>query len=419
MMQCSGVIFPTDVLMWLMAGVMIRLGQRLSVFRSQKADPWWMWHLFLVYVGIALLDSVHIFPKGMVLETGFPRTPSVLDWLYRSVLIHPETSYSAPFSFYLLQPKLHFSEGILHRVPEALQLTRPLLLPDQWHVFLKQFFGLGLGCGLLWAALKRWPRYQSLFFWISVLWGLGWWSTHIHVLGTNQIGQDVAYLCLKSIRTSLVLAFTVVLLTTPLAVFLGMLAGYYRGWVDALVQFVYVTVSAVPGILLIAVGTLSLQLYWTHHVDSTSLALRSDLRLLMLCVILGLTSWPGLCRLIRAESLKWRSMDFVAAAQVLGTSTLRIFKIHLLPQMIPLIVMTTVLDLSGLVLAEAVLSYVGVGIDPTLPSFGNLINSARMELIREPMVWWPLASAFFFMLGLVFSLNRLGERLRRVWVNSP
>jgi peptide/nickel transport system permease protein len=139
---------------------------------------------------------------------------------------------------------------------------------------------------------------------------------------------------------------------------------------------------------------------------------RADLRLLFLCIILGLTSWTGLARLLRGETLKLRELEFVQAAQAFGVRSARILSRHVLPNVMHIILITLVMDFSGLVLAEAVLSYVGVGVDPTMISFGTMINQARLEMGREPMVWWSLAAAFAFMFVLVLAANLFADAVR-------
>jgi len=133
---------------------------------------------------------------------------------------------------------------------------------------------------------------------------------------------------------------------------------------------------------------------------------------LALCFILGLTGWTPLARLLRAEALKLREMAYIDAAWLMGLKRIQIIFKHIVPNVMHLVLMTMILDFSGLVLAEAVLSYVGVGVDPTTYSWGNMINAARLELARSPVVWWPLSSAFFFMLLLVWSANSVADRLR-------
>jgi peptide/nickel transport system permease protein len=156
-----------------------------------------------------------------------------------------------------------------------------------------------------------------------------------------------------------------------------------------------------------------MQVYMANHPELfETMAERADMRLLFLCMILGITSWTGLCRLLRGETLKLRELDYVQASNAFGVSGLRIMLRHLLPNLMHLVMITVVLDFSGLVLAEAVLSYVGVGVDPTTLSWGNMINSARLEMAREPIVWWSLLSAFVFMFTLVLAANLFADAVR-------
>jgi peptide/nickel transport system permease protein len=143
-----------------------------------------------------------------------------------------------------------------------------------------------------------------------------------------------------------------------------------------------------------------------------TVAARADIRLLFLCVILGITSWTGLCRLLRGETLKVREMEFIQAATAFGVGHFRIIARHILPNVMHIVLISIVLDFSALVLAEAVLSYVGVGVDPAMQSWGNMINGARLEMAREPMVWWSLLAAFVFMFVLVLSANLFSDRVR-------
>jgi len=234
-----------------------------------------------------------------------------------------------------------------------------------------------------------------------------------HILGTDKVGQDVLYLSLKSIRTGLVIGTLTTLVMLPFAVLLGILAGYARGWIDDVVQYVYTTLNSIPHVLLIAAAILMLQVYIANHPELFETTVeRADIRLLFLCIILGITSWTGLCRLLRGESLKLREAEYIQAAQSFGVSHGRIITRHILPNVMHVVLITVVLDFSGLVLAEAVLSYVGVGVDPTMNSWGNMINGARLEMAREPVVWWSLLSAFLFMFALVLAANLFSDAVR-------
>jgi len=234
-----------------------------------------------------------------------------------------------------------------------------------------------------------------------------------HVLGTDKVGQDVLYQILKSVRTALVIGLVTTLVMLPVAIVLGVIAGYFRGWVDDLIQYLYTTLSSIPGVLLIAAAVLMIRvLIDTHPQWFVTAAERADLRLLALCFILGLTSWTGLCRLLRGETLKLRELEYVQAARAFGVADLRIISRHILPNLMHLVIIALVMDFSSLVLAEAVLSYVGIGVDPTMISFGTMINNARMELAREPMVWWSLSAAFVFMFVLVLAANLFADAVR-------
>jgi peptide/nickel transport system permease protein len=156
-----------------------------------------------------------------------------------------------------------------------------------------------------------------------------------------------------------------------------------------------------------------LQVYMGNHPELfETAAARADLRLLFLCIILGVTSWTGLCRLLRGETLKLRELEYIQASVAFGVGHLKVITRHVLPNVMHIVLITVVLDFSGLVLAEAVLSYVGVGVDPSMNSWGNMINSARMEMAREPMVWWPLLAAFSFMFVLVLAANLFADVVR-------
>ena len=240
--------------------------------------------------------------------------------------------------------------------------------------------------------------------------GLG---TGYHVFGTDKVGQDVFYQALKSIRTGLVIGTLTTLVMLPFALALGVMAGYFKGWVDDVIQYLYTTLSSIPGVLLIAAAVLMMQIYIDTHPERFETTLeRADFRLMWLCFILGFASWTGLARLLRGEALKLREMEYIQAAHAFAVPHVRIITRHILPNVMHIVLIAIVMDFSGLVLAEAVLSYVGVGVDPSTISFGTMINSARLEMAREPMVWWSLAAAFGFMLLLVLSANLFADAVR-------
>lgn len=241
-------------------------------------------------------------------------------------------------------------------------------------------------------------------------------SAHYHVLGTDKVGQDVLYQSLKSIRTGLVIGTLTTLIMLPFALLLGIAAGYFRGWVDDVIQYTYTTLSSIPSVLLIAAAVLMMQVYIETHPEMfDTISARADLRLLFLCIILGITSWTGLCRLLRGETLKLREMEYIQAAHAFGVSHWQVISRHILPNVMHIVLIAIVMDFSGLVLAEAVLSYVGVGVDPSMISFGTMINAARLEMAREPMVWWALLAAFGFMFTLVLSANLFADAVQNAF----
>lgn len=238
---------------------------------------------------------------------------------------------------------------------------------------------------------------------------MGWY----HVLGTDRTGNDVLVQALKSVRTAFVIGTLATIATLPFAVVLGVLAGYFKGWVDEVIQYLYTTLSSVPNVLLIAACVLMVQVFLDKNPDLFETGLeRSDLKIFLLCVILGVTGWATLCRLVRAETLKLRELDFVQAATAFGVGDARIMARHITPNVMHLVLITTVLSFSELILYEAVLTYVGVGVDPSMNSFGGMINLARSEMSRDPVVWWSFAAAFGFMVTLVLAANLFADGVR-------
>ncbi len=236
---------------------------------------------------------------------------------------------------------------------------------------------------------------------------------HYHVFGTDRTGNDVLYQAMKSVRTAFVIGTLATLATLPFAVVLGILAGYFRGWVDEIIQYLYTTLSSVPNVLLIAACVLMVQVFLDKNPDLFETGLeRSDLKIFLLCVILGLTGWATLCRLVRGETLKLRELEYVQAATAFGVAHTRIMARHIAPNVMHLVLITTVLSFSDLILYEAVLTYVGVGVDPSTNSFGGMINLARSEMSRDPVVWWSFAAAFGFMVTLVLAANLFADGVR-------
>ena len=405
--------------------------------------------ILLVFVVIALLDSLHYRPR---LPGGDPNQPqygvevlSAFDALVPKLRTQQEKTYSAPLAMHLYAKEFVDRGGLQVREHPRLKFGGAHLASEDNHradIVQRSLLGIAYGglLGLLLVALiGAWHAARSqLSFkaWASVVWRgalpapmrtilglillmcmfggvLVQLAAGYHVFGTDKVGQDVLYASLKSIRTGLLIGTLTTLVTLPLAITLGIAAGYFRGWIDDVIQYIYTVLNSIPGVLLIAASVLIVQVYIETHPELfDTAAARADIRLLALCLIMGVTSWTGLARLLRGESLKLRTLDYVEAARAFGVSHSRILARHIFPNLLHLVLITIVLDFSGLVLAEAVLSYVGVGVDSTMFSWGNMINGARLELAREPVVWWQLAAAFVFMFTLVLAANLFADGVR-------
>ncbi len=221
-----------------------------------------------------------------------------------------------------------------------------------------------------------------------------------HLLGTDSLGKDVFFEALRACRTALIIGGMTSVIYIPLGTLFGILAGYFRRWVDDLIQYVYTVLYSIPDILLLI---------------SVLLVLPGEKSLGKMAFALSITSWVGLCRLIRGETMRQAERPYVAAARALGQSQWNIITHHLLPNVMHLVLIQMVLGFSNLVLAEAMLSYLGVGSPIGTPSWGNMIDGARGELSRDPLVWWTLVSATTALFGLVLSLNIFGDALRRAF----
>jgi len=413
--------------------------------------------VLLAFVVVGTLDSIHYRPQlppaaGAAADAPpiyAPAVQSVLDGLlYGTVLTRPEKTYSAPLAArqftketelidgHPLRDFPRLRSGGAHLDDPETELTGDVLRRLAWGLAgggVAMLLGTLVLAGVLsrsqggvrsaiinvargrtelpWRAM--WLTYALLCLVVGAIAGL---ASGYHVLGTDRTGNDVLWQALKSIRTALVIGSLTTVAMLPPAIGFGLAAGYFKGKVDDAIQYIYTTLTSIPGVLLVAACALMMQVYIDTHPDlfDTSAA-RADLRLFLLCMILGLTGWSGLCRLLRAETLKLRELEYVQAARAFGVSHWRIMRRHLLPNVMHIVLITVVLEFSGLVLYEAVLSYLGIGVDPGMNSFGSMIDSARLEMSRDPMVWWNLLTAFIFMLALVLAANLFADAVREAF----
>jgi peptide/nickel transport system permease protein len=455
------VVLWTDALIFLLFFIALGFG----VYASRKEHLRAPWRIVLrsrvgvgslvvlsCFVTIGLLDSIHYHPllpeserQGEVSHS--TEVISVFDQMVTTLRVRQEKTYSAPLAAYLYaKENIELEDGTTVRAFPRLQYGGAHLSdPErQWRGDVLKRIALGLIKGIVisivlanilivFLALRSRCNFghqarviltgqtdipwRVVLFTVATVVVIGFVCAELavvyHLFGTDKVGEDVFYQALKSIRTGLMIGTLTTLMMLPAAILLGIMAGYFRGWVDDLIQYLYTTLNSIPAVLLIAAAILMLQIYMSNHAeDFNTLIERADTRLLFLCIILGVTSWTGLCRLLRGEAIKLREADYVQAAAAFGVGHFQVMTRHILPNVLHIVLIAVVLDFSSLVLAEAVLSYINIGVDPTMNSWGNMINSARLEMAREPIVWWSLMAALLFMFTLVLSANLFSDVVR-------
>lgn len=463
-MSIRFVLLWTDAALWAMFAAL--LAYVIRVRRSPQLSATWgkvmrdsaalgSAFLLALFIVVTMLDSVHFrraLPPspGQAADTVFydTRTQSLLDLLLARQLAMRESSYSEPLAWrgFAKQPVERNGETVREH-PRLAHGGAHLQSPEtDWaaDVGARGLAGaagglvLGLATACLFAlglarshggfaaALRDLLRGHTELplraLWVTVVLVCTLTGAvvalmgYYHVFGTDRTGNDVLVQALKSVRTAFVIGALSTLATLPIAITLGILAGYFRGWVDEVVQYLYTTLSSVPSVLLIAACVLMVQVALDKHPDWFETGVeRSDLKVFLLCAILGVTGWATLCRLVRAETLKLRELDFVQAAVAFGVKPARIMARHVFPNVVHLVLITTVLSFSDLILYEAVLTYVGVGVDPSTSSFGGMINLARSEMSRDPVVWWSFVAAFGFMVVLVLAANLFADGVQQAF----
>jgi peptide/nickel transport system permease protein len=215
-----------------------------------------------------------------------------------------------------------------------------------------------------------------------------------HLLGTDLLGRDVVYRTLKGARVALLIGGLTSLVVIPIALLFGVSAGYWGRRIDDGVFFVMTVLASVPSLLLLI-----------------ALIMALGKGTVQVCVALGVTGWVHFCRIARGETLKLREADFVAAARALGVSDIGIIRRHILPNIAHLVIITFALTFTGLVLSETILSYLGIGLDG---SWGQMIDQARNELSRTPIIWWNLAGASIALFTLVLAVNTIADAMRDI-----
>jgi ABC-type dipeptide/oligopeptide/nickel transport system permease subunit len=212
------------------------------------------------------------------------------------------------------------------------------------------------------------------------------------LLGTDIFGRSVFYKVIQGTQIAMSVGLVSSLISIPIGVSLGALAGYFGGWVDDLVVWFYTTLSSIPNIMLLI-----------------AIAFVLGKGLASIYIALGITAWVSLARVIRGEFIKHKSRDYVIAAKSIGARhTARIFK-HILPNVSHFIIIHLSIQFMSAIKSEVILSFLGLGVQGK-PSWGVMIDDAKLELSRG--VWWQLAGATIAMFFIILALNLLGDALR-------
>lgn len=213
-----------------------------------------------------------------------------------------------------------------------------------------------------------------------------------HLLGTDQLGRDVLSRIIWGGRVSLLVGFVAVGIAVAIGTFLGAVAGYYGGWVDGLImRFVDIMLCFPAFFLILAVVALLEPSIWN------------------IMVVIGLTSWMGVARLVRAEFLSLKEREFVLAARSQGASDLRIIFSHILPNALGPVFVAAILGIGAAILTESALSFLGIGVQPPTPSWGNMLTAGKDNI--EIAYWLSLFPGLAILIT-VLGYNLLGEGLR-------
>jgi len=216
-----------------------------------------------------------------------------------------------------------------------------------------------------------------------------------HPFGFDVLGRSVWDRLVQGSRVALIVGFFSTAIAIPVGAALGLVAGYFRGWVDAFVVWLYSTLDAIPTILLLL---------------ALALVLPTGKGLATVCIALGVTSWVSTCRVVRGEAIRQKELDYVRAARSLGAGNARILFVHLLPNVMHLVMVQASLVFVYAIKSEVILSYLGVGVQ-NFPSWGVMIDDARLELVGRG-VWWQFAAATAALFVLVLAFNVFNDALK-------
>ncbi len=231
-------------------------------------------------------------------------------------------------------------------------------------------------------------------------------ATAGHPLGTDELGRDVLVRLLYGGRVSLFVGLVTALAAAVIGTAIGVIAGYYGGWADAVLMRVTDGVIALPLLpLLIILAAVDL----SKIAALAPLAASEDASLYRIVLIITLVGWTTVARLVRGAALTLREREYVLAARSLGAGDVRIMATHILPNTVSPIIVATTLSVGNVILFESVLSFLGLGIQPPLPSWGNMLNNAQELIYEAPaLAFYPGALIFL----TVIAFNFLGDGLQ-------
>jgi peptide/nickel transport system permease protein len=274
------------------------------------------------------------------------------------------------------------------------------------------YLTVGLAVQLGWLATEATQKHPE-----AVYAAPGWFEGP-YFLGSDRFGQSVGQMALKGIAVALWVGTVTAVLSCFLGAALGALAGFFGGWVDAIVVWLYTTLESIPELLLILAFAFAFKsdplLRERYDASFWKESLGLSLGLFTIVLGIGLISWTGVCRQVRGEFIRQRDLDYVTAAHALGVPRRRIIFRHILPNVFHLVLISFSLLFIGAIKYEVVLTFLGVGIETGEPSWGRMISDSRAELLRDPPAWWQLTAATGGLFGLVLCVNLFTDALRDV-----
>ena len=235
-----------------------------------------------------------------------------------------------------------------------------------------------------------------------------------HWLGTDYLGRDVLCRAFFATRTAVKVGLVASLISAVVGVGLGLAAGYYGGIMDDIAVWVYSTFASMPTLLFILAFSLLVSKGFLFApldavFQSMASALNTEPGMMAVYLGIGLTGWVALCKVVRAETMRLREMQYVTAAKSLGVSNFRIMMRHILPNLMHLVIIYFTMRFAFAIMTEVIVSYLGMGVQFE-PSWGVMISSGQGQLWRG--IWWEVGAATGFMFILVLALNLLGDALR-------